>query len=112
MEKLIINCIEDNKFIQDRKIIHSCRSEFVLEIEKIFYVEGIGYFDDIIGQYYTICPNCGYIVLLDETKIPKELKIAALTSKQEDPYEYKKNELRSELIHLENMTHKAKVRTL
>ena len=109
-KQIIVNCIEDNNFMQNRKIIHSCNTEF--KLENIFYVESLGYFDDVIGQYYTICPKCGYIVMIDESIIPEELKKAALISNREDPYQYRKNELRSELIYLEKETPKARVRAM
>ena len=100
----IINCKEDNKFEQDRRIIHSCNREFYLEESKVFYAEALGYFDDIIGQYYTICPFCGYLVLLEESILSDNQKKEAIRTYREDPYEYRKNSLKSELIHLESKT--------
>ena len=70
-------------------------------------------FDDfIIGQYYTICPNCGYIILLDENVLPEEIKLSARGLKEEDPLLFRKNELKSELIYLESITPKVKARVL
>ena len=108
---ITINCIEDNKFEQDRKITHSCNRTFSLEETNIFYAEALGYFDDIIGQYYTICPHCGYLVLLDENSLPDNLKLGAKQAYNEDPYLFKKNSLRSQLIRLESMTPKISVKT-
>lgn len=113
MEKqIIVNCIEDNKFEQVRKIEHSCRGIIVLDKENIFYVESLDYGDELIGQYYTICPNCGYIILLDETILPESIKQIARIKQKEDPLLYKKNNLRSELIYLESITPKVRRRVL
>ena len=112
MEQIIVNCIEDNKFEQDRKILHSCYSETILQNENIFYVESLLYGEEIVGQYYTICPNCGYMILLDESKLSEEIKIFARKLKEEDPLLFRKNELRSQLIHLESITPKVKAKLL
>ena len=69
------------------------------------------YDDFVIGQYYTICPNCGYIILLDENILPEEIKLSARGLKEEDPLLYRKNNLKSELIYLESITPKVKART-
>lgn len=115
-KEIIINCSEDNIFEQDRKIIHSCNRVFSLEETNVFYAEALGYFDDIIGQYYTICPHCGYLVLLDKNILSDNLKEKAIIAYSEDPYQYHKNSLKSQLIHLESMTPRAnrivKTRTL
>ncbi len=111
MDKIIINCKEDKKFEQDRKVVHSCYSEVELQKENVFYVESSVYDDFTIGQYYTICPNCGYIILLDEKKLPEEVKQTARLLKEEDPLLYRKNNLKSELIYLESVTPKVKART-
>lgn len=113
MEKqIIVNCTLDNKFEQDRKILQSCYSEFELQKENVYYVETSIYDDYIIGQYYTICPNCGYMVLLDENILPEELKLSARNLKEEDPLLFRKNELKSQLIYLESITPKVKARVL
>ena len=111
MDKIIINCKEDKKFEQDRKVIHSCYSEIELQKENIFYVETVICDDFVIGQYYTICPNCGYMILLDENILPEEIKLSAKGLKEEDPLLYRKNSLKSELIYLESITPKVKART-
>ena len=113
MEKqILVKCTQDNKFEQERRIVHSCNNEFKLEKENIFYVESLGYFDDVIGQYYTICPNCGYIVMLDKQMLPDDLKLIAEVTNKEDPLLYKKNNLKSELIYLESITPKVRTRVL
>jgi len=113
MEKqTIVKCSIDNKFERDRKIVHSCNNEFILTKENIFYVETSIYEDYMVGQYYTICPNCGYMVLLDETKIPEEIKLSARGLKEEDPLLFRKNSLKSELIYLESITPKIRTRVL
>ena len=81
-------------------------------IANIFYVETSIYDDFTIGQYYTICPNCGYIILLDENILSEEIKLSARRLKEEDPLLYRKNNLKSELIYLESITPKVKARVL
>ena len=105
-KEIIVSCSEDDRFQQDRRITHSCNRTFALDESNIFYVEALGYFDDIIGEYYTICPHCGYIVLLDENSLSNELRFNAQGSYREDHYQYHKNSLRSQLIHPESMTPK------
>ena len=113
-KEIIIDCREDNKFEQDRIILHSCNRTFILEEENIFYAEALGYGDEIIGEYYTICPYCGYLVLLNEKDLSDTLKLVAKQTYSEDPYLYKKNSLKSQLIHLESISPKTytKVRTI
>lgn len=116
MERQIINCKEDKKFEQDRNLTHSCNSLFSLDESNIFYVESLYYGDEIIGQYYTICPNCGYIVMLDEEKLSLEQMKSAQKSYKEDYFQFKKNNLISQLINLESRSPKrgakARVRTI
>jgi len=112
MDKIVINCKEDKKFEPDRTVLHSCYSEIELQKENIFYVETSIYDDFNIGQYYTICPNCGYIILLDENILSEEIKLSARGLKEEDPLLYRKNNLKSELIYLESITPKVKARVL
>ena len=111
MNKIIINCREDKKFEPDRKVMHACHGEIELEKDNVFYVETLVFDDFSIGQYYTICPNCGYIILLEENILPEEIKISARELKEEDPLLYRKNNLKSELIYLESITPKVKTRT-
>ena len=112
MDKIIINCIEDKKFEQDRRVIHSCYSKIDVQKENVFYVETVICEDFIVGQYYTICPNCGYIILLDENILSEEIKKSARGLKEEDPLQFKKNSLKSELIYLESITPKVKSKVL
>lgn len=114
-KEIIVSCSEDDRFIQDRKVTHSCNRIFSLDKSNTFYVESMDYFDEVIGNYYTICPHCGYLVLLNENSLSSELKLSAKSSYREDPYQYRKNSLMSQLIHLESMTPKstkARVRVL
>ena len=60
---------------------------------------------------HLICPNCGYIILLDEKILSEEIKLSARGLKEEDPLLYRKNNLKSELIYLESITPKVKERT-
>lgn len=111
MDKIIISCKEDKIFEQNRKVVHSCYSEIELQKENVFYVETL-FFDEFkIGQYYTICPNCGYIILLDEKILPEEVKESSRRLTEEDPLLYRKNNVKSELIYLESVTPKVKART-
>ena len=111
-EQIKVNCIEDNKFEQDRKILHCCYSEITLQRENVFYVETLLYCEEMIGEYYTICPNCGYMILLDENMLSEEIKLFARNTEKDDPLLFRKNELRSQLIHLESITPKVKARLL
>lgn len=110
MEVLTVECKKDNKFEYGRTITHSCSSLFELERENVFYVQTMGYCDELIGQYYTICPNCGYIVMLNENVLPEEFKMDAKERNLLDPYQHKENDLISQLIHLRKR--KTKVRTI
>jgi len=113
MEKqIVVKCSTDDKFERERKVVHSCNNEFELSKENTFYVETAIYEDYIKGQYYTVCPVCGYIVCLDEDLVPDELKISAQNTNKEDPLEYRKNELKSQLINLNYITPKVKRRVM
>ena len=113
MEKqIIVNCVKDNSFEQTRRVVECCYTQTILEKENVFYVETSVYEEYYIGQYYTICPNCGYIILLDENQLPEEMKLSARKLKDEDPLLFRKNNLKSELIHLDRILPKVKARTL
>ena len=101
LDNINIKCSEDSDFIYNRNVIHACGKDIFLDSDNVFVIKSSNYFGEDIFQYYTICPNCGYIVLLDEDELSNEMKEKALYKLSMDSYLYKKNNLRSELIYLE-----------
>ena len=86
-----------------RNVSHACGKNISLDNDNVFAIKCTNDIDEEIKQYYTICPNCGYIVLIDEKKIPDKIKEYAEYKLSTDGYSYKKNNLRSELIYLESI---------
>lgn len=102
-DNIIVRCMEDDDFVFDRPFNHSCHQEFILNRDNIFRADGSDYEGDLLVQYYAICPNCGYMVLLDENLLSNEIKKES-EKKNEDLLLYRKNYLISELIYLNSLT--------
>ncbi len=98
---IIVDCKKNSEFEEHNKLPYSCNRLFLLDKSDVFYLETPGYFDDIISDYYAICPYCGYFVLLDKKVLPEEWKEKARENYKIDDYQYQKNLLISQLIHLE-----------
>lgn len=111
-ENRSIRCVEDDDFIYSRNVNHACGGVFLLDGDNVFVIIGTNYIGEEVRQYYTICPNCGYIVLLDEEQLSNEMKEAALYKLSFDSYLYKKNNLRSELTYLESISPSVRVRKI
>lgn len=112
MNKILINC-EENKNIEiSNEVIHTCGSIFELEENKIFTYETVDHFSETVRNYYTICPNCGNLILVEESNLTPEMKNIALQKNEDDPLLFKKNILRAQLIYLESITPKVKSRVL
>lgn len=111
MDKIIIECIEDNKSELSRDINHTCGNIFELDKNNIFAVNTINCFSESETCYYTICPECGYLVLLEEERLTEEIKEEARNKSENDPLLYRKNNLKSQLIYLESITPKVRVRS-
>ena len=111
-DNINVKCCEDNDFICNRNVIHACGKNILLDIDSIFVIKSCDYFGEEILQFYTICPYCGYIVLLDCNKLSDEMKETALYKLAIDRYLYKKNNLRSELIYLESISPSMRIRKL
>ena len=109
-----VKCIYDDDFVFDRRVDSACNSVFDINDEDIYGIRVNGYFDDIIEQYYTICPICGHIVLLDDKDLSLDVREKAMSKNEEIPYLYELNNVMSEFINLKSKSNKAKkkVRTL
>jgi len=107
-----IKCTEDNDFIFNRNVNHACGKTFLLDKDSVFVIKSINYFGEDILQYYTVCPNCGYIVLLNEEQLSNEMKEVALYKLSLDSCLYKKNNLISELIYLESISPSVRVKKI
>jgi len=53
-----------------------------------------------------MCPNCGYLVLLDSSILNNSIKKEAENKNNIDPYLFRKNNVLSELINLEMQSKK------
>ncbi len=102
-KNVIIRCKKDDDFSHSRNVNYSCGCDFMINADDVFCTNSVGYFGEEIKEYYTICPVCGYINMLDEKRLPDEVKKMANYSNIMEPFQYKKNNLRSELIYLDNL---------
>ena len=109
MEKnRIIKCEENGDFYYYNDF-NPCENEFILDEDKIYFRESVEYFGEPVKQYYTVCPNCGYLVCIDEKTLTEEDKILA-EIRSEEYYAFHKNILRGKLIHIDYMEEKEKER--
>lgn len=110
MNKILIDCKENKNIEISNEVIHTCGSVFELEESNIFTYETIDHFSETVRNYYTICPNCGHLILVEENTLTTEMKNAALEKSEEDPLLLRKNILKSQLIYLESITPKVKTK--
>jgi len=101
---VIIKCQKDDSFEHQRNVFYSCGCNFMIDENDVYSVTSPGYFDEEIIEYYAICPICGYINKLNDSLLPEEVKNAAINRSKEEPFLYKKNNLRSELIYLDRVS--------
>ncbi len=99
----IVKCTFDDRFIglygEERG--YSCGENFLLEPNNIYKILGVDYFGDDLTQYYSICPKCGCMTLLDDDVITAEEKLVADKNLEENPYMLLMNRLKSEFIYLQ-----------
>ena len=110
MNRVLVGCNENKNIEISNEVFHTCGNIFELDESNIFTYETVDYFSETVRNYYTICPNCGHIILINESNLTKELKNIALEKSEDDPLLYKKNILRAQLIYLESITPEAKIR--
>ena len=110
MDKILISCIENKNVEVINEVTHTCGSTFELNESEVYTFETVDHFSETIRNYYTICPTCGHLILLNEERLTKEMKEIALQKSDNDPLLLKKNILRAQLIYLESITPEAKVR--
>ena len=96
----IIKCTSDSEFMFDRRVKRACGCEFILEDDNVFEIESLCC-DEVIKQYYTICPYCGYLVLVDTAILSNSMRNSAEYKNNLDPYLFRKNNVLSELMNLE-----------
>ena len=105
-EFYVVDCEENNDFYRDGQ---ACSIRFLAEDSKIYARETINYFGEPVKYYYTICPNCGHLVCIDDKILTKEAKIKAEFN-SEEYYIHEKNKLRGKLIHIDYMEKEEKKR--
>lgn len=111
---MTIRCAYDIDFAFNRRVESACNSMFDIREEDIYGIRVNNYFDDIIEQYYAICPICGHMVLLNDKSLSLEVREKVMAKNEEIPYLYELNNVMSEFIHLKYQSNKTKkkVRTL
>lgn len=98
---IVVRCIENDNFSLNERGLEGCGNEFLLDKDSVFVTSLPYYLDEVLIQYYTLCPNCGYMVLLNENELSDEIKEEAKNKSMNDPFLLRRNALRSELINLE-----------
>lgn len=99
-----IKCNKDDDFNLQRNVEYSCGCRFTISEDDIYCVDSLNYFDEEVKEYYTICPICGHINKLNERIIPNDVKNRVDFKNKVEPFLYKKNNLRSELIYLDRIS--------
>lgn len=111
-DNMKIRCVEDDDFYYSRNVNHACGELFLLECDNVFVITSTNYIDEEVRQYYAVCPNCGYMVLLDDNLLSDEMKFIADYKSSIDYCLFKKNNLRSQLLHLEKISPSVRVRKI
>lgn len=97
--KIEVKCTNDDDFNLERSISYSCGISFDVEKDEIFSAQSFGCFDEPIREYYAICPLCGRINKIRESKIPDDIKDEIDYYCDEETLLYKKNDLISKLMY-------------
>ena len=109
MEKMLVIKCEENKDFDYYCDNEACNEDFLIDERKIYVKESINYFSEPVKYYYTVCPNCGHLVYIDENNLTEEDKIMA-ELRSEEFYIHEKNRLRGRLIHIDYLEEKDKER--
>lgn len=109
MEKMLVIKCEENKDFDYYGDNESCNEVFLIDERNIYVRESINYFSEPMKYYYTICPNCGHLVYIDESILTKDDKILA-ELRSEEFYIHEKNRLRGKLIHIDYLEEKDRER--
>ena len=107
MEKILTIKCEENKDFDFYGDNEACDEVFLIDERKIYVRESIDYFGEPVKYYYTICPNCGHLICIDESVLTEEDKIMA-ELRSEEFYIHEKNKLRGRLIHIDYLEKKEK----
>ena len=99
-----IRCKKNDDFSHMRNVDYSCGCKFTIDVDDVYSVGTIDYFGQDIYEYYVICPICGHINKLDEGLLSEDIKKSANNKSKIEPFLYRKNNLRSELIYLERIS--------
>lgn len=104
-----IRCSNNNdndEALFDRRVLYPCLTNFELDENNVFQIMQIDYFDNDVEQFYTICPNCGYLILLPDEILSEKIKAEARRKTLEVPFLFMINSLTSELINLKRKSKK------
>ena len=103
LENFEIRCEHDDKFSHERLVTSSCGCIFSINEEDIYSVKNIDYFGDDLIEYYVICPKCGYINMLDASKLSNDLKERINARCFNEPFLFQRNSLMSKLVYLDGL---------
>ena len=103
MNDLIVKCKKDNMFEFGRSVGYSCGREFTVTENDVCAISFPNYEGEEKKQYYVMCPNCGYINMLNESLLSEEVRKSADCKSENIPFQYRRNNLKSELVYLEGI---------
>ena len=115
MEEVKVKCRENNILysgVLDR-YRKACGEDVSVNMDNLFFVHDVGYFSEDIERYYVLCPNCGYMVLVDNDLLSLNMKDCAKDKNNMHSYVFRKNKLMSEIMYydyLERNEKKVKTR--
>lgn len=108
MNSKLIKCEKDDEFVFSRNVTNSCGNVVKLDNDNVYEIISVDYDGEYKEQFYTLCPNCGYMININEELLNEDVKTLAREKNSLDRYLFRKNELRSELIHLESISNPKK----
>ena len=74
MNSFKIECNENVDNYYNDVVVNSCHNDIELSNDNIYEIDGIDYFGETIEKYYTICPNCGYMVFINSDGLDESIK--------------------------------------
>lgn len=95
-----IRCTDDDNFTFTRRVTDSCNMDFEYDSNNIFQISYINCCEEYEEQFYTMCPRCGRIILLDDKRLSDYEKNLARSKTKEDPFLFQENNIMSEYVNV------------
>lgn len=102
---MLIRCNKNKEYevMFESPVVFPCLRDLEVTAEEVFAYGGMDYDDEVIYQYYAVCPYCHNFILIPSELLSEEEKMAAIQRREEDIYSYQKNLLKAKLWYYEEL---------